>query len=817
MIRAREFHLTPLAAPCPRKRGSVIRTVARAAAAALLLAAPLVAAPSLKSMKPLGARRGTTFTLTLSGRELTQGSELVSDLPATITRLAPPRDMKTPDTELPFLIELRPDAAIGVYPVRLKNPDGISNVLLLDVGDLPELEPAEEPALLEPRAERTPRLVRPPVACGGTLRDAGRDVYRFTAQAGQSLVFEVVARRLGSAIDPVIHVEDAKGRELAVSDDAPGLRGDARVEVKFQQAAEYRVVVHDSRFSTQDQAFYRLKIGSYRYADGMFPAGWQRGKPVDVTLFGGNLPAPVVVRADLALPASRRFTPVSLPDSRGAGSLPFAFAVGDLPERIEPSGAGPFDLESDTVMNGRIAEPGEVDRYRLAVKPGEKWFFEVEAARLETSRMGAYLAVTDASGKVLASAVDGSGLSTQKEFSFTPAEKGADPKLLFLVPAGVTEVRVAVEEITRRGGPGYVYRLRATRHWEDFSLEAVAPFVNIPAGGRASVLVRVNRETYAGPLQLTVANAGADLAVEGGHVPAGLREGLLVVSAKPGAAPALRALEVWGEASSSTGETIRRRAFAPGLVTPVKGSRREVSGRWLGMDLAVGFTRPAPLELQLSERRIKLVQGLAHNLTLSVTRNLPISTAIPVAGQRPGTIDVTIKGGSLEASKNTLPVQLAAGVTAAIGTFDIALQARPDLGGRETIVTSPPLVIELVRAFAVQVTAEEIVLARGGAAEIAGKVHRQYPYQEEVGLKVEDLPLDVTAESVDVPSSDAAFKIQLRAGAAAEPGEYTVRLAATGKMAGRKEAKDYTVPDRVLRLRVVAPAATTSNGQGKDQ
>src|SRR5262249_4173853 len=135
-----------------------------------------------------------------------------------------------------------------------------------------------------------------------------------------------------------------------------------------------------------------------------------------------------------------------------------------------------------------------------------------------------------------------------------------------------------------------------------------------------------------------------------------------------------------------------------------------------------------------------------------------------------------------------------------------------DLGGREAIVTSPPLTIELVRAFAIQVPVEEIVLARGGAAEIAGKIHRQYPYQETVGLKVEDLPLDVTAESVEVPSSDAAFKIKLQAGAGAEPGEYTLRLAATGKMAGRKEAQDYTVPDKVLRLRVVAPAAT-SNGQ----
>ena len=63
---------------------------------------------------------------------------------------------------------------------------------------------------------------------------------------------------------------------------------DARVEVGFSKAGEYYAEVHDARYSEQEQNFYRLQIGGYRYAEGMFPLGWQRGGQVEVELFGGT-------------------------------------------------------------------------------------------------------------------------------------------------------------------------------------------------------------------------------------------------------------------------------------------------------------------------------------------------------------------------------------------------------------------------------------------------------------------------------------------------------------------------------------------------
>ena len=80
----------------------------------------------------------------------------------------------------------------------------------------------------------------------------------------------------------MIEVFDSAGRRIAENDDAPGLGVDSRLEVTFPKAGKYYVAVHDAKFSEQEQNFYRLKVGSYAYAEGIFPLGWQRGKGVAV-------------------------------------------------------------------------------------------------------------------------------------------------------------------------------------------------------------------------------------------------------------------------------------------------------------------------------------------------------------------------------------------------------------------------------------------------------------------------------------------------------------------------------------------------------
>ena len=126
------------------------------------------------------------------------------------------------NSELAFLVELKKDAQPGLYPLRIVNEDGISNLMLFSVGVFPEIqeEDAEE-------------ALRTPVVVNGTLKAAEIDSYNFNAKAGEKLVFEVEARRVGSAIDPNIEILDRSGKEIARNEDASGLGVDSRVEVTF--------------------------------------------------------------------------------------------------------------------------------------------------------------------------------------------------------------------------------------------------------------------------------------------------------------------------------------------------------------------------------------------------------------------------------------------------------------------------------------------------------------------------------------------------------------------------------------------------------
>ncbi|HUR58284.1 MAG TPA: PPC domain-containing protein [Opitutaceae bacterium] len=85
----------------------------------------------------------------------------------------------------------------------------------------------------------------PPVAFNGILETKGEPAFfRVKAKKDQNLEFQVYARRLGSPIDTVLTVLDARGRSLGSNDDASGLQ-DSMVRVKIPADGEYSVKVAD--------------------------------------------------------------------------------------------------------------------------------------------------------------------------------------------------------------------------------------------------------------------------------------------------------------------------------------------------------------------------------------------------------------------------------------------------------------------------------------------------------------------------------------------------------------------------------------------
>jgi hypothetical protein len=583
----------------------------------LLLGALTVqaAAPLITELQPRGAERGRPFTLTISGKDLGTGARISSTMPASFTPVVSSMPGKAT-----FLVEPKPDAVPGIYPIRIESQHGISNVLLFTIGAYPEVTEEESQPYSRPNRNDSIETAEPiqstPVTVNGTLRGPERDVFRVYGKGGEHRVFEIEARRVGSAIDPTIRILDAAGKQLARSDDSPGTGLDARIDFTFPREGNYYVEVHDARFSRQMQNFYRLKMGFYAYADTIFPLGGRRGESTEVTFSGSGLKAPVKAAADLRkLPADVALTTVSLPDSP---ALPMTFAVSDLPELLAPI-EGPLPIPS--VVNARLAKPATIDRYKVKVEPGDKLLFELQARELGTSRLEGIISVYDQTGKKL----DSAGDKPLPEDVFAvqgTSRTSTDPFLNFTVPAGTHEITVAVEDLAERGGPNYGYRLITRREAEDFQLGLSSAYLNVPSGGTAMISVYADRRGFDGPIQLSIPDLPSGIHVEGGQIPREYidvnntrsfnRRGILVVTADPGVELPSRQLVVIGEGKLANGSTLRKRARGPGMLTDVAGAtaqgvvdrQRAVTAPWLGFDLPASIAEPAHATLEVKQTKL---------------------------------------------------------------------------------------------------------------------------------------------------------------------------------------------------------------------
>ncbi len=800
----------------------------------ILLAVPVWGkSPVLRALEPRGAQQGKAFTLTLKGEYLKPAAEVITSIPGSVSRLAPSPDLPVPESELPFLVQLREDASVGLYPIRIRTEEGFSNVLLFSVGKFPEVVETESVLKgfagreFEQENNNSPakaQKVTPPVTINGTLEGPDQDYYSFRAKAAERLVFEVAARRVGSAIDPVIRVLDKSGRELASNDDAPGLGVDARVEVLFPKAGDYYVVVHDAKYSIQKENFYRLTIGSYPYAEGIFPLGWQRGGTVEVTLVGGNLKAPVKVKPGLAVSASEQFVAVSLP---GGASLPFPFRVSDLPEIIEPGeaetaknepGCSPAcPLPPSTVVNGRISRPGEIDKYRLSVSSGEHWVIHLEAANLGTSQLLGQVSVFDAeTNKRLAQPEVGEEDSKEAVPSGMPKE--LDPHISFTVPGNVHEVVVAVRDVLGRGGPNYGYRLLASRQPLDFSLQVLTPFVNIARNGTAAIEVAVRRRGYKGPIRLSIPNLPDDIVAEGGNIPAepfppqNPNPGYVTLTANPGTKPRSFELAVWGEAIS--GETpFRTQARAPGMITAIEGTDEQpFTAPWLGQAVPVTLMKPSPVSLEVPQRRFRLPQGVRIKIPWKLLKDSQMQAPFEVKMRGAYPCGATFlrdlhampkPGGPEHPYEGVFDV--IAGLATPAVTFDFVLEAiLHDEGGADRIVTAPAITIEIAPLYALKLFAERFEIKRGGKFELSGAVQREPGFTGIIKVGVEGLPEHVIGSEIAIPSNQDNFRLVFQADPEAKPGEFEIHLTSSATIPG-KEGQDYRIPELKARLRILPP------------
>lgn len=742
----------------------------------LLLATSLVhAAPQLDAMHPIGFQRGKKTTLNLVGNGLGGDIEIISSIPGA-SQLKPVdmvdgKPAYSVDQRRDVEIEISADAPVGLYPIRVRTADGISNQLLFSVGSLPDVGEAEPNNLVEQA-----QVVPLGTTITGSVNPADRDLYKLSLPAGARLVAEIEASRLGLPMDSALSVLDSRGKELASSDDAPGLGSDSRVDVTLAHAGDYFVAVNDVNFSRGSA--YRLKIGSFEYADGIFPLGGPKSPENKIWFWTRSETSTRPMQ--FSTEQADRYAVVQ-PMGDSSPTLPFRFVVSSGPEVIEVPGSI-VDLKIGETINGRLDKPGETDVFKVHFSATEERIrLRLTALSLGSPLLGV-LTLKDAAGATVAT-----------------SQNPKDPEIAFNKPAtpAAVDYTLEVSDIGRRGGLGFAYRLSAEGESTGFSLRAELPVINIPANSFEYVPIKVDRRGYAGPIQVFVPESVQGIVAEGGAIGQDQTDGYILLSAAPNASPKRIKLELWGRGGSPA-RPIDRKVRGIGDRTP-----SVVDPRYLD-PMPAALCQPKPLGITIARQDVRVAHGSNANVNVTIQRGPGVTEEIRFVPRvrtpsYPDGLEMTIPKDKSE-GVITFPGNVERGLSRGVVVFD----AITIVGGREVRVTLPPITVEVVRPFAMEVIEQHVSIHPTGGHALTVIVRREETFKDEVRVRVDDLPKGIVAEPLTIVEGGVSGNIQINA-AEAVPGEYTIKLVAATDASGRKQTKDYELPPQPIRLTVTSP------------
>jgi hypothetical protein len=403
--------------------------------------------PSINRTTPLSLVPGQTNVLTVQGENLSTAPLLWTSFPAAIETI----DGATADkksSEARFRIAVPAGLPAGIVVIRIATTNGVSNwhLLLLD-----PLGAHEVPASNGNLAQAFP--LNGPGAFEGACSEREFEFFQFASRRNQRFHFEIVAHRIGSALDPIVRVLDAGGKEFAYCDDALGAVRDAIVSFQAPAKGNFYLELRDVTYSGGSKHFYHLRFGTK-------PLTKLKFLPLTSKL-SSAIPSPDWTRIVEKEPndQTNRATRITWPCTISA-----AFQAGRDRDLYEFNVAQPQRL----VFAGRSRSLGSPCDLRLRLlKP--------DGSALAESK------VLDTQDGSLTNAFEQSG----KYF-------------------------LLVEELSQQGDPELWYRLDVAAFQPGFELSVETEKVEIDQGGTTSLKVTAQRWEYDGAIQLSIAGLGFD-------------------------------------------------------------------------------------------------------------------------------------------------------------------------------------------------------------------------------------------------------------------------------------------------------------------
>ena len=401
------------------------------------------------------AAPGRTVSLGFAGEGLGVARALWTSFRA---ESKPDPDAKARADRAAFLVTVPKDCPTGIGAVRLAATNRFSSLVLVLIDSLPSVSATGGNRTLA-KAQR----VQLPVAVDGACAELSSDFFRFAARAGQRVSVDVVAQRVGSALDPWVRLLDARGRELAFSEDSPGAGADARLTHTIPADGDYLVQLRDSRHQGGEAYRYRLRLGDFPLAPLPFL----------------NDAAPFPQLAEFALKTQREVEPNDTAATATRSELP-------------------------ALIRGEFQKPGDRDFFQFTIPQPGRWLVLGRTRSLD-SPCDLLLTLQNSSGETLAT----SKPTSADEGIITNSFKAAGTYVL------------RVEELNRlggggagggSGGGGYPYQIAIQPH-TGFSLTAETEKIEAPSGGVLKLKITCARRDFDGAITLAITGDAREFAL----------------------------------------------------------------------------------------------------------------------------------------------------------------------------------------------------------------------------------------------------------------------------------------------------------------
>ncbi|MCC6510780.1 MAG: hypothetical protein IT423_16870, partial [Pirellulaceae bacterium] len=612
------------------------------------------------------------------------------------------------------------------------------------------------------------------------------DFFRFHADAGQSITFEVLAQPFGSAFDAVVRILNEDGQPLRSIDDDV-ITPDSRFRHQFEKAGNYLLEIHDNRFTAGGR--YRVRLGNFPLISFPYPPFVQRGSTSPVSFAGVD--RTLLAAQDITAPSDpwKEYVNVTAHHSTGGSPGSATLRLSNAVQLLEtepnnkPAEANPIDQARG--LNGLLEQPADRDCYKFVGVKDQTWRFAAKSRSFGSPTM-LKMTLRNAAGEVVGKTAVGDADEWQFDSKF----------------AADGDYVLEVEDLLKRGGPEHGYHIDVgpappfalslkpdAKTRDRFSMQ--------PTRGAAAFDLTVARSGYDGPIELRLEPPVPGLQIFNPTVAAGAKDAQIFLLSDASLDPkSLAAVRLIGKAKLAPEATVA--ASTAGLMV-VRAPHVPYPHPWQDGQIAfAGVTdQPAFFEMTAPTDPISLPRSLADgsfDLTIKRVQAEFKDVVTLIKSEVPSGWSATPK-----LVKDTMSIAVKHPVTG-VDTGTLKFLWYGVLNGRGQIVESTVK----VRLFdPLKLTVSSLPqLKPGQSQKVAIEILREGGEPQPVTVKYANLPAGVTAAELTIAAAESKAEVTLTAAADTKPGKTTgITLTANTKL-GDKEITAASAP---LELEVMAP------------